>query len=111
MAKTTCLSCGAEMGFFNSKVQVSDGFICMECWMLAGYKNDMKSLMEARNYTASQVKSMKETFLNDTRKAIHTIADIVPTATIANTMFDDVSEYIAIRTPPACGQIQSNRIV
>ena len=52
MAKTTCLSCGADMVFFNSKVQVSDGFICMECWMLAGYKNDMKSLMEARNYTA-----------------------------------------------------------
>lgn len=102
MAKQVCLSCGKEMGFFNSKVPVSDGFVCMECWMLAGFKSDMKSLMDAQQYTGNQIKSMNETLLENVQVSIDTVKNMVPTAIIANVLFDDVSQQLAVksRIPP-----------
>ncbi|SFN71719.1 SHOCT domain-containing protein [Proteiniclasticum ruminis] len=57
MAKD-CLACDKPMGVFTGKVQVSDGYICIECWTKAGLDSSINSLSSGKQYHGEAIKEM-----------------------------------------------------
>lgn len=50
--KKECVCCKRSMGMLNSKVKLSDGFVCTSCWEAAGFGSDLASFASGEQMTA-----------------------------------------------------------
>lgn len=50
--KKECVCCKKSMGMLNSKVKLSDGFVCTSCWEAAGFGSDLASFSSGEQMTA-----------------------------------------------------------
>ena len=57
MAKD-CLSCGVRLGVFSSKVQVADGFVCLDCWDATGFSTSFRDLDRGVSFTGKDIKNI-----------------------------------------------------
>lgn len=95
MAKKICLSCGLEMGVLTGKVKVFDGYVCVDCWMQAGFSTSLESLGYSSRYTGTEIANIITT-LEQNKIAIQSFN---ATSRISCVEFDDVSCKVAIKLP------------
>ena len=91
MAKE-CLICKKSMGTFSSKVIVSDGYVCMECWIKAGFDNSMNTFMTGNQYSSSTLKEMIEV----KEKNQYLIDNFEATKKVGMLSFDDNTQTFII---------------
>lgn len=53
-----CSVCGKKLGFFEGKITIADGVVCISCWGGAGFDLGLLSMCTASKKTVRQLKDM-----------------------------------------------------
>ena len=91
MAKN-CVVCGKALGALTSKILISDGVVCRECWAKTGFDASMNTLTEVKNYTSKRV----ENLIAEKSQMQELIRYFNPTHTVGCLSFDDNSQTFTI---------------
>lgn len=88
-----CIICGKSMGALSSKVKISDGYVCADCWKAAGLEITMEDLGGAKSRTSANIREM----INENERKKKIIENFKPTKEIGNYIrFDDVTRTFII---------------
>ena len=61
-----CSVCNKKIGLMTGYADIVDGKCCMPCWEKAGFTREMNSLLEAKHYSAKELKAIvEESYQND----------------------------------------------
>lgn len=93
MAKE-CLICGKSMGALTGKVNIIDGYVCIDCWLKAGFDKDTNSFLTGKQYTSSIIKEMIS--VKENNKQL--IDNFQPTKVVGNLSFDDNTKSFTVKT-------------
>lgn len=88
-----CVICGKSMGALSSKVKISDGYICIDCWKAAGLGITMNDMATSNSRTSENIKAM----IDENERNRKLIESFKPTKEIGNYIrFDDVTKTFVI---------------
>lgn len=88
-----CIICGKSMGALSSKVKISDGYVCIDCWKAAGLGTTINDMATANSKTSENIKAM----INENERNKKLIENFKPTKEIGNYIrFDDVTKTFVI---------------
>ena len=91
MAKE-CLVCGKSMGAFTSKIAVSDGHVCYDCWVKAGMGITPSAFMTGEQYTGKLISQIIDT--KERNKEL--LKRFSPTRKVEMLSFDDDLQVFVI---------------